>query len=157
MTLPPESSKLIFILHYHENSPMENVDRFAFTETECQQIGSMCFPCSQLGQHQPKVLHLAFYSSWARWVSFQQPCLYYPSNELSCFISLQHQMAFSPWTGCCLVNTELHRSMKVRRTPYGLFCPAYAWERPKSSSEYCFPNSRLYLILFWTHYYLVFC
>ena len=79
MTIPPESSKLIFILHYHENDPMENVDRFAFTETECQQIGSMCFPCSQLGQHQPKVLHLAFYSSWAGG---------YQSNSLAFIIHL---------------------------------------------------------------------
>ena len=35
MTIPPESSKLIFILHRYENDPMENVDRFAFIETEC--------------------------------------------------------------------------------------------------------------------------
>ena len=32
MTVPPESSKLI--LHRYENDPMENIDRFAFIETE---------------------------------------------------------------------------------------------------------------------------
>lgn len=33
--------------------------------------------------------------------------------------------------------------------------PFYAQERPSHHQSIASPNSRLYLILFWTHYYLV--
>ena len=137
MIIPPENLKLICIFHHQENDPIENLDPFALMETECSQIGLMCLSWSQLVQCQPKFPHMIFYSSQA---------VGYNSNSLAFIIHLIDYPApylhGTRWhsllsLAVALLIQSYIETLKVRRIPYGLFCPAFLCPgKATSSSEH---------------------